>query len=332
MKKQQGFTIIELMIAMLLGLFLMGGIISIFNSNQQTFRMLNGLSTMQDNARFAFDTISQDIRMAGYMGCLSSINDVNYLNTLNPSSSDYIFDLSTGLTGYEASGSTWKPHPESYVTDLEPQTGSDILVIRRVSDNGASLTQAMPFPSADLKTEATAPIEDSEVILVSDCSKATIFQVTNITTTVDDTEYNVVHNAGTSESPGNAQKELTNDGSTYDEDASVYKFRTAVYYIAPSAFTNNRGNQVLSLWRRESLDPAEELIRGVEDLAILYGEDLDSSGVPNRYVTASNVGDMNRVVAVNISLSVNTVDEVSQDNNLITRTFNATIKIRNRGV
>jgi type IV pilus assembly protein PilW len=61
------------MIAMLLGVFLIGGVMQIFISSKQTYRMQENLSRLQENGRFALDFIGRDIRMTGYWGCLSKV-------------------------------------------------------------------------------------------------------------------------------------------------------------------------------------------------------------------------------------------------------------------
>jgi type IV pilus assembly protein PilW len=63
---QRGFTLIELMIAMLIGVFLMAGVIQIFLSAKQAYRLQENLSRLQENGRFAMDIMTKDIRMAGY--------------------------------------------------------------------------------------------------------------------------------------------------------------------------------------------------------------------------------------------------------------------------
>ncbi|MGZ8239917.1 MAG: PilW family protein [Methylobacter sp.] len=69
-RSQKGLTLIELMIAMLLGIFLIGGVLQIFLSSKQTYRMQENLSRLQENGRFTLDFLARDIRMTGYWGCL----------------------------------------------------------------------------------------------------------------------------------------------------------------------------------------------------------------------------------------------------------------------
>ena len=67
--KQQGMTLIEIMIALAIGAFLLGGVIKIFLGSTQSYRMLENLSRLQENGRFAMDFIARDIRQAGYREC-----------------------------------------------------------------------------------------------------------------------------------------------------------------------------------------------------------------------------------------------------------------------
>src|SRR5665647_885339 len=67
---QVGMTLIEIMIALLIGAFLIGGVLEIFINSRQTYRMQENLSRLQENGRFATEFISNSIRMTGYWGCL----------------------------------------------------------------------------------------------------------------------------------------------------------------------------------------------------------------------------------------------------------------------
>jgi type IV pilus assembly protein PilW len=68
---QAGMTLIEIMIALLIGAFLIGGVLEIFINSRQTYRMQENLSRLQENGRFALDFLAHDIRMAGYRECLT---------------------------------------------------------------------------------------------------------------------------------------------------------------------------------------------------------------------------------------------------------------------
>ena len=67
-RQQHGMTLIELMVALAIGAFLMLGAITVFMQSRTSFRVTETLSRLQENARFALETMEPDIRMAHYWG------------------------------------------------------------------------------------------------------------------------------------------------------------------------------------------------------------------------------------------------------------------------
>jgi len=68
-KQVAGFSLIELMVALVLGLLVAGAALAILQSNQATYRSNEGLNRVQENARIAFELMSRDIRAAGGSAC-----------------------------------------------------------------------------------------------------------------------------------------------------------------------------------------------------------------------------------------------------------------------
>ncbi len=77
--RQRGLTLVEMMVASLLAIFLAGGIIQIFVGNRVTFTFNEGVSRIQENARFSLEHIAFTSRMAGYSGCMSDAAVFNNL-------------------------------------------------------------------------------------------------------------------------------------------------------------------------------------------------------------------------------------------------------------
>ena len=67
-KHLSGFTLVELMISLVLGLIMISGTIQIFVSNKSTYRYQQNISVLRENARFSIGLLSQTARMAGYRG------------------------------------------------------------------------------------------------------------------------------------------------------------------------------------------------------------------------------------------------------------------------
>lgn len=328
--KNRGFTLVELMISMLLGLILVGGIYSVFTENAQTSRFVQGSSRVQENARFALSELVSHARMIGYMGCLSTLdlNGTDFVNTVVDTGADStIYKFEDGHL--ELYDQVTLSISGDFGLDPAPIDGTDVMVIRGLSTRDFNLATAMPDTSADLKIVGGEGLEVGDVVFLSDCQKASLFQVTNLTIQSGTGNSNVVHNTG-SGSPGNSQKELSNS-SPFGPDATVQKFTTTIFYIAPASFTDNQGNQVLSLWQKNGSDEAFEFVSGIEDLKIWSGEDSSGDGIPNRIVRPANITDVENVVSLNIQIRANSIDPVD-GSNLIRRDFSATVKLRNKGV
>lgn len=63
---QRGLTLVEILVALTISAFLIAGVIQLFVGSKQTYRGQDALSRIQENGRFALDTMARDIRMAGY--------------------------------------------------------------------------------------------------------------------------------------------------------------------------------------------------------------------------------------------------------------------------
>lgn len=76
-RTNKGFGLIELLIALALGLVVVLGVAQIFISAKNTFVSQNAAANMQEDARFVLSKMIQEIRMVGMFGCLGTITDVS---------------------------------------------------------------------------------------------------------------------------------------------------------------------------------------------------------------------------------------------------------------
>lgn len=353
-RKQHGLSLVELMIAMVLGLILMAGVVEIYLSSRASYRLTDALSEVQENGRFATNFIVHDARMAGYSGCNS---DVKPTNALDVSDTDPILSFQNGVQGYQATGTaaanaSWAPSlPDGLYTNLtnKPIPGTDVLSIRTVQDDGVVLQAGMPDTSANMDVSGNASFTEGDILLLSDCSNAAVFQVTGLPSG------KVQHNTGNDASPGNKTKKIV---SAFQEGASISKINTFTYFIASrNDGTNCDDTDVgtCGLWRTNvvNVDGAatvkeEELVSGVTDMQVLYGEDTDGNGTPDGYVDAGPTVDWGRVVSIKIALLVESTDtaitkpstapsfklldqDVTPPNDLhLRQVFTTTIALRNK--
>ncbi len=308
-------TLIEIMIALLIGAFLLGGVIEIFVGSSQTNRMQQNLSRLQENGRFAMEFLSSNIRMAGSRGCSRTAT----ISGASNNAAVFTSDFNTALQGFEAtSSSAWTPTINAAITT--PLGGSDVITVRRVDDQVNYIT-AHTTGTAILTLAATTGLSAGDVVLVSDCSGAEAFQISSIT--------------------GNTVTLQSAPSKSYS-GGEIAAINTISYYVRTNTTTN-----LPSLYRRVDLNGADELLEGIEQMQILYGVDTDSTpdGTPNYYVSASNVADMSKVISIRISLLAVTLDDnlaaqplaytyngatTTPTDRKIRRVFNTTIAVRNR--
>lgn len=282
--RQQGLTLIEILIALVLGTFLLAGVIQIFQNSQKTNRMLEGISRLQENSRFAMDFVSTDIRNSDYLGCLRSgvTSLTNNLTALPSTDPDYDpnidFDGSNGISGTNGAvgANLALDVPDSITLRGAFYLGIDVVVPYMVNT------------SANIKVSSSDGIKLHDIVLVSDCTSADIFEITTDPTIGGGAEV-VVHNGGNvAVGPGNTSQMLS---KTYAGDASIYRFSTVNYFI-----------QNGELFRQIDTNAATALIEGIENMQILYGEDTDGNNTPNYYVPANSVVSMNQVVSIRVSI------------------------------
>lgn len=347
--QQKGLTLIELMIGLVIAMILLAGVAEIFLGSKQTYRYQSGMARLQENGRFALDIFAKKIRMAGYMGCFSS-DTGSLVNTVN-GGGPVEYDFSKPILAWQAATATsyaankdatlWTAQVPADVRTLINSTPvgtafSDILVFTGPGNSGVRLASAMPDSSAALKVAQHSPVilADGDILLISDCKKSAIFQANNVTYPVGVGDVNVTHQTG-SGTPGNSQKELSNDGSSFDKDASVFTLEKIYYFIAPSTIDNNSNDEVMALWRKVNAAAPQELVAGVGNLQILIGEDIDDDKSADRY-GAANLVDFEKVVSVRVSLDANTVERINIKANasdaIRTQTFVQTVQVRNRSL
>ena len=211
-KTQQGLSLIELMIAVVLGIFITGGMIQLFVNSSQSYRVQENLSRVQENGRFAMNFITRDIRQAGYFGCMSQSFDADNadiveiaLKTLPGQDSNIGWDMSSAIEGFDDIDADF-----SLFADVV--LGTDVIVIKGLADNAVPLIPpysdsaqmfASPQFNADCPATDAVDCHEGEILMVTDCKQATIFQTTQNTNIGGGTGVNVVHSADNSV-PGNS--------------------------------------------------------------------------------------------------------------------------------
>lgn len=347
--RRGGFSIIELMIAMTIGLLLLAGLFYVYFNAAQSSRFQGALATMQGNARFAVEIMGVDLRMTGFIGS----QDSSPSNVVNVAANSHLCPLidifgtkncvdgAGPLVGYE------NTNPPNVCTAANTTTcyraGTDSLTVVRVDNANKYAVALHASPNFTLTSWPTTDAPQAgEIFVAADYFHAAAFQVGSAGSPT------VSYGAGGN--PGNTSTLLGSFGPSINA-LGLYRLSGASYYIGrnpagePALYRDKLSHNGATL-----TTTAEELVQGIEDMEITYGVDAtDPINNVEGYWTAAQVTAgtngtstmpagtpkdyWNRVLSVRIALTL-----VSGQNEkvgtagdkLLRKTFTNTIAIRNR--
>jgi len=293
-KPQLGVSLIELMVAMLIGLFLVAGAVTIYSQSRTTFRTTEAIARLQETARFAFDVLEPEIRMANYWGFNSRATYIGNRASATQGVPSY---FSTREADIDICGNNWAINLEEYIGgsnngyfssatgclafNNSPRTGSDTLIIRRAAE----------LPSETLTTNRifiqTSRIQGTLFVPTSTCLNAN--------------------------SPS-----CIPEGYSPPQSRSHALMATG-YYVA----NDSTGRQGFPSLRRKRMVAGtgsqiaqvqdEEVVPGIEDMQVRFGIDTNGDTNVDQYVNPGAVPGTASVVSATIWLRVRSEEpEVGQ--------------------
>ncbi|MBI4983927.1 MAG: PilW family protein [Rhodocyclales bacterium] len=265
----RGVSLIELMIALTIGLVIMAGMASLFVASSQSHGELEKASRQIENGRYAIATLREDIQLAGFYGdyvpptgagvqwtspadpCTTVLANMGFSLPPVPSPPT----LPPGLFGYE-SAATLSTNCTAVLANR--RSGTDVLVVRRVATSAV---------------EVATVAAGQYFFQVSNCSDTPAESVFVLGKLPAGFTLHKVRPAGT-------------PASCLNGDVSqVRQYLVHIYYVADCNDCSGSGDGI----------PAE----GIENLQLEYGADSSGSdGRPDAYQLASAVSDWANVVSI----------------------------------
>jgi type IV pilus assembly protein PilW len=274
---QRGLTLVELMIALLLGLFVIGGVIFIFAGSKRSYTETEQQTRIADNGRFAVQLLEGELRLAGFFGEATAAN-VDPDGSLGTVSSDctspaQAYDVDNYLAVLRASGSGVAV---GCVTDAVP--ASDVIVVKSVR----------PYPLSDGVRDN--PSDDDGTI---DSPNTLSGQLTYV---ISNPLKGVLFDGA--DTPPSINEGGTVPGGT------AWEYRFQVFY-ARAGNPPQLARKTLS-WNGSAMSVVtENLVEGVEQMRVRIGIDSNDDGEADRFVTADTAGiDWSTVSALELNLLV----------------------------
>lgn len=317
----RGISLIEILIAMVLGLLLITGMITVFASNKRSSQLNSAIADLQENARFAMDKLAGDIRMSGFKGCIDINRGKPMLLSQGLPTTD--FHATAAMGSIIGSANLWTPAPP---LGFEPANhnaipGTHALTLQFGSPSTYDLTQAVstsgvPNRAAPIVIDTTPGknreefnLETGDYAIISNCIGADIFRISGINQNATSTS--IEHKAPFNDS-GLLSFDYKNDSHT-----KFMRFVSNVYYVGDSGLVNEHGDQINSLFQQSlpygdpTLNPPVELIQGVDNLRVSFGVRTNPQSLS--YVLATDPKyDPRLVESIRIGLLMSSYDRISQ--------------------
>jgi type IV pilus assembly protein PilW len=270
-KSSAGFSLLELVIALVFCTILLAQLSYIYLSNQRLINLHSNLSRAQENLRFSTNILQKNIRMTGYSGC-AKINNLQFSNH-----TDEKFNLESSLQGYDSS------NLPRYLQH-KVLNGTDVIEIKKADLDVTTLQVDVASGSKIVKVKQNPATENNQILLIADCTHADLF---------------LAHNW-----QGNAVR--TNQALSHAyraESTEVSRFEVLAFFISDTGRTDAKGKPIFSLYLDANRGNKQELVEGVEAMKINYYVD-------GHYYRANKISELNwweKVQGVEIKLRLQNV-------------------------
>jgi len=295
-RRADGLTLVEMLIAMVLGLMVVGVAIGIFLSNKQTYRATETLGRVQENARTAFELMARDIREAGGNPC---VNNLPVANVLTNSAGNWWSNLTSWGASVRGYGATEAFPDAAFGTTAGARlTGTDAIQLISGDDTVATISGHNTSGQQFTLNTTTHGFVAGDYMMACNSRQASVFRASAVSGNT------VSHAAGGGNCASGLGLPMTCSNTSVYEFAApnsvMVKLHSTRWYIA----NNGRGSRSLYQSRLTAIGAQnQEVAEGVQNMQVFY---LMRTGTG--YVTAADVNSAangwSNVIAARVELTL----------------------------
>lgn len=309
----KGFSLVELMVALVLGLLLSAGIINIYIDGRRNFNFEEESARLQENGRFAINLLKSNLTQAGFFGGMT-----NNLAAAQGVTKDCVAGINWALDGtepidlindYSSSTATVRGKTLNCLTAGTLQADSDIVTVKRTAGD-------MTVKAGSLHAGATGDATQWYLHVKKSASSWH-------------------YGAGFS---GSAQ-------------SNYWEYYAKVFYVRDYSLT--AGDNIPTLCAEELEGDemtTSALVEGIENMQIEFGIDTDNDGVANRFESAPDAAEIQNAIMARIYLLVRSVNEApagytddksynlgskaiaAKNDRYLRKVFSTSVQLRNAGI
>lgn len=318
---QRGFTLVELMISLILGLLVVAAAGTIFISNQRTYAATQSLDRVQESARVAFELMARDIREAGGSPCDVESPVASVLNT-TPALPWYA-QWFQGVKGYGATDSAF----DFSTSTGGRKTGTEALELKSATA-GASVS-AHDTANARFTVDSNAHgLVTNDFAIVCDYGQTAIFRVTNAASTGNLITHAAATGAGQNCTTGLGLPVNCAAGTVYPygKNSVVARVNATRWYVG----NNDSGSTSLyrTVLRPGGVESVEEVVPDIESLRFEY---LPTGSTTYRQASAlTTAGQWAEIRSVRVIIGLAGQGRVGPSGEVIKRELAFVAALRNR--
>ncbi len=256
LKQQQGFSLLEILISLSIGVVLFAGVLSVFVGLRTTTRETSSFGELQENGRFAISVLTDDLIRQGFWGDLSVNMDAAILSSPVPI-------IAGDCNGVGANNGSF-PQVVGHFRTLWGTTSASASAMGCITDAkiGSDIIQIKRVISSPITPPVTVgALDANRYYLMSTPSSAEIF-------------------AGNGTIPVIA-------------NSQVWEYQHHIYYIKEEAQGSNTVPVLMQGRLTNALAAInfQPLLDGIEMIRFMYGVDTDADADNNDYSSGSGIGD-----------------------------------------
>lgn len=233
-KKSHGMTLLELMLALLLSLFVLSAVSEIYFISEHNYEAQSALRTLQENARMTSEILPEKIKMAGFIGCARLTDDFPFKNH-----TQMLLSRHNKMTYYQSQLN--KP-------------GTDAFTLWQASNQSELLLQSMQDNSTFFIAKKLT-ISAGDILFISDCKTVELFHVKE------------VKNANKDELKVTTVEPLT---KLYQQNAEIIPLEMNSYFIANTGRVDENHQPIYALYDKNLTQQKTELVQGVDQMQVEY--------------------------------------------------------------
>ena len=283
-----GFSLVELMVSLLLGVFLTAGIVSVYLESKANYLVEEESARIQENGRFALDFIKRELTLAGFYAGKLTVGDMASISVTTDcvSSGNWAMDPNFPIEVVNDFDNTGTPTTNrttvlgNCLTGPEIVDGSDLFSIKR-SAGEATLKDGAYIDGT------TAPDSDQWYLRVKNYGDIKEFK---------------------------QGSDLENTDVGTDTQADWWEMYTKIFYLRTFSGATSSVDSIPTLCVEQLVGSAmttDCLVEGVEDMQIEFGIDSDGDGVPNQYKSSVTATEVNTAVTARVYLLLRSINEVT---------------------